>query len=204
MCKYTQNATGVEHKSSLKGMEASKGPSMGSILQNKAPTFVTDIWIFGLGFLEQYGWFIVFSVIILGFLWSKMKPYWKDLLDKWERQREIDNFDPVKAATQQERLEDARRRLQEQHNAKAAKFVEDRMLEEGNKRRERVEDWDRHQEGKGYRSKRFKSPDDSSEAGSSTKKPDKKPLRRSDYNPLSGDGGGFSYRPPRRGAGGGG
>lgn len=56
-----------------------------------------------------------------------MKPYWKELLNKWERQREIDNFDPIKAASQQESLENARRRLQEQHNAKAAKFMEDRM-----------------------------------------------------------------------------
>jgi len=29
---------------------------------------------------------------------------------------------------------------------------------EEDRRRERVEDWERHQEGKGYRSKRFRSP----------------------------------------------
>ena len=37
------------------------------------------------------------------------------------------HLDPIKAASQQESLENARRRLQEQHNAKAAKFMEDRM-----------------------------------------------------------------------------
>ena len=33
---------------------------------------------------------------------------------------------------------------------------------EDDRRRERVEDWERHQEGKGYRSKRFRSPVNSS------------------------------------------
>lgn len=187
-------------------MDAPEETPLNSIPQNKAPNFVVDALTTGLGFFEQYGWFVVFGAILLVILWNKVKPYWKELLTKWERQREIDNFDPIKAASQQESLENARRRLQEQHNAKAAKFMEDRMQEEEDKRRDRIEDWDRHQEGKGYRSKNPKSPDDSSEAGNSTmpKKPKKKPLRRSDYSPLSGGGSGFSYRPPRRGAGGGG
>lgn len=181
-----------------------------NIPQNKAPAFFADVFYVGVGFLENYGWFIVFGVIILIFLWSKLKPYWRDLQRRWEQQRDIANFDPIQAASQQERMEDVRRRLQEQHDAKAAKFIEDKMVEEENRRKERIEDWDRHQQGKGYRSKRFKSPDESPQTSDSTKpkkpdkKPDKKPLRRSDYNPLSGDGGGFSYRPPRRGAGGGG
>ncbi|KAK2566513.1 Selenoprotein S [Acropora cervicornis] len=152
-------------------MEPPEDTPANSIPQNKAPNFVVDALTTGLGFFEEYGWFVVFGAILLVILWNKVKPYWKELLNKWERQREIDNFDPIKAASQQESLENARRRLQEQHNAKAAKFMEDRMQ------------------------------DDSSEAGNSTmpKKPKKKPLRRSDYSPLSGGGSGFSYRPPRRG-----
>ena len=35
--------------------------------------------------------------------------------------------DPIKAASQQERMEEARRRLQEKQDAKAAKFLEDKM-----------------------------------------------------------------------------
>lgn len=46
----------------------------------------------GVGFLENYGWFIVFGVIILIFLWSKLKPYWRDLQRRWEQQRDIANF----------------------------------------------------------------------------------------------------------------
>ena len=46
----------------------------------------------GVGFLERYGWFIVFVLVILVFLWSKLKPYWRELQNKWERQREIANF----------------------------------------------------------------------------------------------------------------
>ena len=46
----------------------------------------------GVGFLERYGWFIVLGLVILVFLWIKLKPYWKELQNKWERQREIANF----------------------------------------------------------------------------------------------------------------
>ena len=35
---------------------------------------------------------MVFGAILLVILWNKVKPYWKELLNKWERQREIDNF----------------------------------------------------------------------------------------------------------------
>lgn len=175
------------------------------IPKNKAPTFLVDSWSLGVSFLERYGWFIVLGLIILVFLWQKLRPYWKDLQDRWERQREIANFDPIKAATQQERMEDARRRWQEKQDAKAAKYMEDKKLEEEEKRRERIEDWERHQQGKGYRSKKFKSSDESNEAqGVAKPKKSDKPLRKSDYSPLSGGGGGFSYRPSRRGAGGGG
>lgn len=175
------------------------------IPKSKTPTFLVDSWYLGVAFLERYGWFIVLGIIILVFLWHKLKPYWKELQNKWERQQEIANFDPIKAASQQERMEAARRRWQEQQDAKAAKFVEEKMLAEEEKRKERIEDWERHQQGKGYRSKRFKSPDESTQAQNSLKpkKPDK-PLKKSDYSPLSGGGSGFSYRPPRRGAGGGG
>lgn len=174
-------------------------------LENSTPTFLVDTFYLGVGFLERYGWLIVIGLVILVFLWSKLKPYWKELQNKWERQQEIANFDPIKAASQQERMEDARRRLQEKQDAKAAKFMEDQRLADEARRREKIEDWDRHQEGKGYRTKRYKCPEDSAQSSTSSqpKKP-KKPLRKSDYNPLSGNGGGFSYRPPRRGAGGGG
>lgn len=46
----------------------------------------------GVGFLERYGWFIVLGLVVLVFLWIKLKPYWKELQNKWERQREIANF----------------------------------------------------------------------------------------------------------------
>ncbi|KAL9965866.1 hypothetical protein ACROYT_G029720 [Oculina patagonica] len=174
-------------------------------LENAAPAFLVDTLYLGVGFLERYGWFIVLGLVILVFLWIKLKPYWKELQNKWERQREIANFDPIKAASQQERMEEARRRWQEKQDAKAAKFIEDKMQSEEDKRREKIEDWDRHQEGKGYRTKRYKSPAESTDSKNSSKpkKPDK-PLRKSDYSPLTGGGGGFSYRPSRRGAGGGG
>ena len=40
----------------------------------------------------------------------------------------FDYLDPIEAANQQERMETVRRRLQEQQDARAAKFLEDKML----------------------------------------------------------------------------
>lgn len=53
---------------------------------------ICTIYYVGVGFLERYGWFIVLGLVVLVFLWIKLKPYWKELQDKWECQREIANF----------------------------------------------------------------------------------------------------------------
>uniref|UniRef100_A0A8B9J5R0 Selenoprotein S n=1 Tax=Astyanax mexicanus TaxID=7994 RepID=A0A8B9J5R0_ASTMX len=69
---------------------------------------------------------------------------------------------------------------------------------EEEKRQQKIEMWDSMKEGKSYIGK------NSDEAASSSTvlkpKTDKKPLRSSGYNPLTGDGGGTcAWRPGRRG-----
>ncbi|XP_041640916.1 selenoprotein S isoform X2 [Cheilinus undulatus] len=120
--------------------------------------------------LSQYGWhLLVVSVLVYLLIQHLMKRF---------RQREQHaepqtHQDVASVVRNQEAMEAARRRMQEELDAKAAAFRE-------------------------------KQKQTSEEAGPSTTvlkpKTDKKPLRGSDYNPLTGEGGGScSYRPGRRG-----
>ncbi|CDQ81672.1 selenoprotein S [Oncorhynchus mykiss] len=117
--------------------------------------------------------------------------------------------DPNAVVRRQEALEASRRRMQEELDAKAALFrLKQQQLEE-EKRQQKIEMYDSMKEGRSYRGK-AKAAQNTEEASTSTTvlkaKTDKKPLRSSGFNPLSGEGGGScAWRPGRRGpsAGGG-
>uniref|UniRef100_A0AAZ3QI32 Selenoprotein S n=1 Tax=Oncorhynchus tshawytscha TaxID=74940 RepID=A0AAZ3QI32_ONCTS len=117
--------------------------------------------------------------------------------------------DPNAVVRRQEALEASRRRMQEELDAKAALFrLKQQQLEE-EKRQQKIEMYDSMKEGRSYRGK-SKTAQNTEEASTSTTvlkpKTDKKPLRSSGFNPLSGEGGGScAWRPGRRGpsAGGG-
>ncbi|XP_031569763.1 selenoprotein S-like [Actinia tenebrosa] len=185
-------------------VEGSPQQQQQNVLQNSTPLFLQNCFYLVVGIVERYGWFIVLGLIILAFVWHKFKPQLMRILKKWEQHQEMKKYDPVKAAELQARIDESRRRWQEQLDAKAARFEEEKKKKEDEKRKEMIEDWERHQEGKGYRSKKFKKADDDTSLAQSLLKPKKKkPLRDTDYHPLSGGGGsGSSYRPPRRGGGG--
>ncbi|KAK6294209.1 hypothetical protein J4Q44_G00350390 [Coregonus suidteri] len=117
--------------------------------------------------------------------------------------------DPNAVVRRQEALEASRRRMQEELDAKAALFkLKQQQLEE-EKRRQKIEMHDSMKEGRSYRGQ-AKTVQNTEEVSTSTtvlkSKTDKKPLRSSGFNPLSGEGGGScAWRPGRRGpsAGGG-
>ncbi|XP_019748820.1 selenoprotein S isoform X2 [Hippocampus comes] len=103
----------------------------------------------------------------------------------------------------QEAMEASRRRMQREQDAKAAVFREKRKQQEEEKRRQKIEEWDSMQLGKSFKgaSGPLRNRDEGAPSGSAAKpKSDKKPLRSSEYSPLSGEGGGScSWRPARRG-----
>ncbi|XP_061669412.1 selenoprotein S isoform X2 [Syngnathoides biaculeatus] len=116
--------------------------------------------------------------------------------------------DPLPAALQdaeavvrrQEAMEASRRKMQQEQDAKAAIFREKQKQQEEERRRQRIEEWDSMQTGKSFKgaARRLQSSDD--DAGASGRAAGhKKPLRNSEYSPLSGDGGSCSWRPARRG-----
>lgn len=152
--------------------------------------------------LSQYGWPLLL-VSVLGYLLIQY-------LSKWISRQSSNSSAPqtpqdaALVARRQEALEAARRKMQEELDAKAVIFKEKQKQQEEEKRRQKVELWESMKEGKSYK-RTAKSPQTTEEASSSSTtvlkaKTDKKPLRSADYNPLSGPGGSScAWRPGRRG-----
>ncbi|XP_052009854.1 selenoprotein S-like [Xyrauchen texanus] len=151
-------------------------------------------------FLSDYGWYLLFLCVMVYLLIQH-------LIKSRSRENQspsvfASNQDPVSVARRQEALEASRQRMQEELDARAAAFKEKQMRHEEDKRRQKIEIWERMKEGKSYK-RNAKVEHNTEEAPSSTflkPKTDKKPLRNSGYNPLSGDGRGTcSWRPGGRG-----
>ncbi|XP_022324853.1 selenoprotein S-like [Crassostrea virginica] len=167
--------------------------------KNEDPAFVNDIFQSVVGFLQQYGWFILLGVLVLLYIKSKLEPKIRKMKAKAEDISYQKKYDPDTAQRRLEAMERARIRLQEEHDAKAAVYAEQQKQREEEKRKQKIEEWENLQEGKAYRSK-VKVKDEPSENSSGKAKPKPK-LRQTDYNPLMG-GGGAGYRPARRTGGG--
>ncbi|XP_030787332.1 selenoprotein S isoform X1 [Rhinopithecus roxellana] len=154
--------------------------------------------------LASYGWYIVFSCILLYVVFQKLSARLRAL-----RQRQLDraaaSVEPDVVVKRQEALAAARLKMQEELNAQVEKHKEKLKQLEEEKRRQKIEMWDSMQEGKSYKGN-AKKPQEEDSPGPSTssvvvkRKSDRKPLRGGGYNPLSGEGGGTcSWRPGRRG-----
>ncbi|KAK6172445.1 hypothetical protein SNE40_016093 [Patella caerulea] len=174
--------------------------------ENETPEVVVNIFSSLLEIIQGYGWFILIAVVVAMYLKQKLNPTLERMAKQKEERSEYKKYDSDTAQKRLEAMEKARQKLQSQFDEQASKFAEEQKTKEEAKRQAKIEDWDRHQEGKGYRSKFKPEESTSSSSGPSTLKPkNKKPLRPSDYNPLMGGGGdSCSYRPTRRGGAGGG
>jgi len=160
-------------------------------------------------FLATYFWYLVVLGLGLAYLWHTRI---RDWLHARQQAREaaasriVRPEDLSRLVAHEERITAARLRLQEEYDLKLEKFKEEQAKKEEQKRKELIADWERHKEGKGYRSKTHA--DETQEAAVSKAKLDttkpKQRLRTDDYNPLMGGGGGSTYRPSARGGGGGG
>ncbi|XP_051989720.1 selenoprotein S [Xyrauchen texanus] len=149
-------------------------------------------------FLSDYGWYLLFLCVGVYLLIQHLRKN-----RSWENQSPsvTANQDPVSVARRQEALQASRQRMQEELDARAAEFKEKQLRLEEGKRRQKIEIWESMKEGKTCKGN-AKSEHNTEEATSTFLKPktDKKSLRNSGYNPLSGDGGGTcSWRPGRRG-----
>lgn len=163
----------------------------------------------GVSFIESYGWFILIGTGLCLYIWYN---HLRGNLKEWRRQRadaagtvDLKKFDRDAFIARQEAMELARRRQQAELEEKLMQAREEARKREEQKRQEKIEDWERHVEGLGYRSRHHG--DEASVPASDQKVshiPTKKKanLRGGDYNPLSGGGGGGGgYRPSRKGCG---
>ncbi|XP_060898651.1 selenoprotein S isoform X1 [Labrus mixtus] len=150
--------------------------------------------------LSMYGWhLLVVSVLVYLLVQLLMKRFrQRDQSSAPQTQQDVSSV-----VRNQEAMEAARRRMQEELDAKAAIFREKQKQQEEEKRRQKIEIWESMQQGKSYKGAQRVSAA-AEEASSSTAVPkpktDKKPLRGADYNPLTGEGGSScTWRPGRRG-----
>lgn len=76
----------------------------------------------------NYGWHILFAVIILAVLWTNIKPALMRWLKKREERFEEANFDPDKAERYQDGMLRAREKMQRELEEKARQHQE--LMEE--------------------------------------------------------------------------
>jgi len=145
--------------------------------------------------LSQYGWHLLVLTVAVYLLIQYLSK-------RRARQPAPETVqDPVSVVRRQEALEAARKRMQDELDAKAALFREKQLQLEEEKRRQKIEMYDCMQEGKSYKAKSAQNTEEESSSTTVLKpKTDKKSLRSTGYSPLSGDGGGScAFRPGRRG-----
>ncbi|XP_056881061.1 selenoprotein S [Takifugu flavidus] len=160
----------------------------------KDPLGNTDLGSIVGELLSQFGWYLLLLCIVVYLLVQQLSRRRSSQEDPGSHR------DAVLVARNQEAMEASRRRMQEELDAKAVVFREKQKEKEEERRKEKL---DRLQHGKSIRAAARQS-EAEDEASTSTvvrkPKPDRKPLRSGDYNPLTGQGGGScSWRPGRRG-----
>ncbi|OWF43627.1 Selenoprotein S [Mizuhopecten yessoensis] len=121
-------------------------------LQNENPQIVSDVFGTVTGILQQYGWFIVLACLVLLYIRSKIKPAYNQMKKRAVESRDK-KIDPDVAQSRLEAMERARQRLQEEHDTKASRFMEQQVIKEEEKRKTKIEEWENLQQGKAYRSK---------------------------------------------------
>ncbi|KAJ0056512.1 hypothetical protein NL108_008363 [Boleophthalmus pectinirostris] len=163
-------------------------------LRNQDLSAVTDLVQ---DVLSQYGWYLLAATALFYLLIQYIV---KKSQGRTRSSAQPAHHDAALVAKRQEALEAARMRMQEELDAKAAIFKEKQKQQEEEKRRQKIELWENMKEGKSCKGNTSQNTEEDLSTTVIKRKTDKKPLRSSDYNPLSGDGGGTcAWRPGRRG-----
>lgn len=171
-----------------------------AFLKNETPSFLTSNIQTIIGTVETYGWFILLGTILLVFLYNKYKPSlmkMKQQREEW-KEEELNKKDPDRTLKIQLSMEEARLKLQQKVSADAEKKREVEAKREEEERRRKIEEWENHKLGRGYHNKTKSTNTTEKETGNNAQPKSKKKnnTMRSEFNALSGSGGGScSYRP---------
>uniref|UniRef100_A0A3Q0T0T2 Selenoprotein S n=1 Tax=Amphilophus citrinellus TaxID=61819 RepID=A0A3Q0T0T2_AMPCI len=122
----------------------------------------------------SYGWYLLFGTVMLYLLILHLSKRRSSQRSPNPQETELDLWFFI-MARRQEAMEAARRKMQEELDAKAAVFKEKHKLQEEEKRRQKIEMWESMQQGKSY--KGATTEEASSSQTVLKPKTDKKPLR---------------------------
>uniref|UniRef100_A0A3P8VH44 Selenoprotein S n=1 Tax=Cynoglossus semilaevis TaxID=244447 RepID=A0A3P8VH44_CYNSE len=140
----------------------------------------------------QYGWYLLLVCVLVYLLIQHLNRR------SSSRSHSSDTATPEDAVVVKQRheaMEAARRRMQEELDARASAFIEKQKQQVEEKRKQKIEIWESVQQGKSY-----KGSAKLSQVSFSPPLLVLSCLSFSDYNPLSGNGGGTcTWRPGRRG-----
>jgi len=187
-------------------METGEGEQLRSVRNEVPQNKVPELLLTGFGtiklLVETYGWLILIALSVGIYLYQKYKPSYEKWRQKQEllKEEEKNKKNPELAYNVQLKMEEARRKLQDKVLADYAVKKEKELLLAEQKRLQKIEEWEKHKEGRGYHSKSRKPPEESTDVNAAKPlKPRKKNEFRPEFNPLGGGGGGSSgYRPSRR------
>lgn len=174
---------------------------------NPTPSNVYDTLTQVSEFLGAYGWYILLAAVGLYYLKTRYDSRIQEWRDKRGQQDDLSRYDEDTILSRQEAIDRARRKMQEEHDRRADEHRVIQKQKEEEKRKQEIEDWQNHREGKGYKSKAknrvLQEPVATPGAEGGTGRSKKK--IKDDYNPLMAAGSGSAFRPTwRSGASGGG
>jgi len=151
-------------------------------------------------FFQIYGWYMLFIIIFGVVIWTNIRQYIFRFLSRLQNASSQPK-DPKTILSRSEAMERARLRMQEKYEQEShEKLIKIREREE-QKRLDSVKDHDALKAGKSQSStlRRNNPPTNESNSLPINKSTPKKPLRQSDYNPLTGtSNSGARYRPTSR------
>lgn len=163
------------------------------LTNNNTPFFwsaVNSVW----KIVEGNGYFFIIGAVVAYFVYQKAVSYLEgkatksnDVMSKLTPQQQMDRMEGMRRS---------RMRLQQDVDQASAVEAEKIREREERVRKEKIDDWERHVRGEGYKNKTKPA------AASSSKS-----LKKDNYNPLMGSGtsgGSFKSSRPSRGGGGGG
>lgn len=169
-------------------------------------------------FIETNGWFLFFGAILAYYAWTVLKKQWDEKYSAegsaplFKNSQNDKKYSEEEGLERLEKIQLARERQQAALDAAKEKYLLDKQKKDEELAQARISDWDKHEQGLGYRSKTKRSDgsDPLEQMGLSAKskaaQKQKTKLRGSDYNPLTGesstsggdpDGGSCSWRPSR-------
>lgn len=183
---------------------AAEEPVVNLDIKNPHSQLVTDIFENACWVFQTYGWYFTFAVILYIVIWTNIRDSVYRLLNRLQKQFSGQEFkDPQKVQNRLEAMERSRLRLQEKYELEASVKLERIREREAQKMADAVKDHDALKSGKSQSStlrridQEATSNTNASAVTSGAKQ--KKPLRASDYNPLTGtSNSGARYRPTSR------